>query len=1227
MKTRLTFTPLSSPIVLLFSALVGLIIFSAQSLRAQDVWNGLGGDNKWSTGGNWVGGVAPVSGQALEFMGSTQPNTNNDILPNQSYSSITFDSNAAAFTLAGETIGMNSGGIINNSTNLQTLSFNIPDPAFPEFQGILVQQDQTWNAAAGDLLISANVQANLGMPTVILTIDGAFHTTISGVIADNPDITNALVLVKNGSGTLTLSGTNTYSGGTTINGGVLEISDDTNLGAAAGTVTMDNNAVLRTLASITFNASRNFIINAGGGTIDLNNNNSTLNGMISGTGVFTVTDTPGFGTLTLTGDNSGLTGGMAVTNDATVSVSADNNLGAAAALLVLDDGIVETTASFTSGRQVNLTATSFDGSGTFIVDSGVTTTLTGQIFGNGQLVKQGPGDLLLTSNNVYSGGTELDSGGLYSDVSPGDATNHAFGTGTIDIFGGTLGTHVDGEVVSNALTVHGDFSTAPPINGNLFLNGDVTLLGTFTVTAQNDGSGTHFGGAIGDGGNNFGLNLADAASGGAVGFNRFFFEGATPNTYTGLTEIMDNADLHLAKSDGVTAIAGDVQIDANGAMASDANEQIADTSTVTVNSTGLLTASNPAGWLLQGHTETIGSLFGTGTVALDDQAGGSAGTLIIGAGNFSGVIEDSGQGNGELRKVGPGTLILSGINTYTSPTNINGGILQVDGSIASTLTTVNPGGTLAGIGTIGGDVINSGIVSPGDGPSMAATLTITGNYTQNSNGTLHSEIGGLNSGVNSDLLHINGTAALDGTLEVVRINNFSPLPNDRVTILQADGGRGGSMFATVTPIGWNGLIQPMADYTDPLTVDIVFQLSATFESQGLTRNQISVGENIDDSVGDSRADALIAFLGSELPANLPHDFDLIAPEELASIYEIGFSQAVVTNMNLQHRMDDIRAGSTGFCSNGYQAQTTGGYSKESDGKVGIDKNPTPAFVPSPENRWGIFATGSGDFVNVGDHDTNAHGYDITTGGVTVGVDYRVCDHFAIGIDGSYNGSTADLVDRGRVEVDGGKAGAYATVFGYKILGSTIHIDGAVSGGWNSYDTNRTGLEDLPVRGSTNGSEINAMLAYGGDWHFGCLLIGTWSSLQYTNVQIDSFTETGSLAPLQIQDQNEDSFRTSTGLRVAYDFKSGNAIIRPEVRGAWQHEYGDRAYPIDASLASGAGDVFRVWGPAIGRDSALVDAGIAVQWSNRFSTYIYYDGVLGRSNYDNNGVSGGLRISF
>jgi outer membrane autotransporter protein len=495
-------------------------------------------------------------------------------------------------------------------------------------------------------------------------------------------------------------------------------------------------------------------------------------------------------------------------------------------------------------------------------------------------------------------------------------------------------------------------------------------------------------------------------------------------------------------------------------------------------------------------------------------------------------------------------------------------------------------------------------------------------------GTLRIQVGGLTPGLNADQMQIFGSAHLSSELFVHQILGFTPLPGDRVTIL-ATLGVVNAMFGSVAS-DFPGLIQPTADYFSN-HVDVVFVLGS-FVFSGLTPNQQSVAEELNEVATDPRAAALINFLAIQPLANLPHDYDLIAPEELASIYEIGFSQAVVHNDNLMRRMDDIRAGSNGY--SGPIVEVPRMDAKDynapiQDKNVVIpDKNVAPAFVPCPENRWGVFTTGTGDFVNVGNEDDNAHGYDLETGSVTVGVDYRLCNHFAIGIDGSYSSSTADLVDNGRIDADGGKIGGYATFFGKGLFGSRFHVDGAVDGGWNSYDTLRTGLQNLPVRGSTNGSEFNGLIAYGSDWTFGCFNIGTWSSLQYTNVSIDSFTEQGSLAPLEIQDQDEDSFRGTSGIRASYDIKAGRcAIVRPEVRAAWQHEYGDQAYPIDARFASGAGSIFRVHGPTIGRDAALVGAGLSVQWCSRFATYVFYDGVLGRANYDNNAVSGGLRFGF
>ena len=50
----------------------------------------------------------------------------------------------------------------------------------------------------------------------------------------------------------------------------------------------------------------------------------------------------------------------------------------------------------------------------------------------------------------------------------------------------------------------------------------------------------------------------------------------------------------------------------------------------------------------------------------------------------------------------------------------------------------------------------------------------------------------------------------------------------------------------------------------------------------------------------------------------------------------------------------------------------------------------PVLQSGPENRWGVWLTGFGNFVDV-DSDSNAKGYDFTTGGVSLGVDYRIID--------------------------------------------------------------------------------------------------------------------------------------------------------------------------------------------------------------------------------------------
>jgi hypothetical protein len=117
--------------------------------------------------------------------------------------------------------------------------------------------------------------------------------------------------------------------------------------------------------------------------------------------------------------------------------------------------------------------------------------------------------------------------------------------------------------------------------------------------------------------------------------------------------------------------------------------------------------------------------------------------------------------------------------TYTTD-NKSGDRVGVHRSIASN-TFVNRGGTLAGRGTVIGNVTNhlGGTVSPGDAPG---TLTVNGNYTQASNGTLLIDIEGANNGQFS-VLDVLGNANLDGFLHPVLLNGFTPTIGESFTFL------------------------------------------------------------------------------------------------------------------------------------------------------------------------------------------------------------------------------------------------------------------------------------------------------------------------------------------------------------------------------------------------------------------------------------------------------------
>jgi outer membrane autotransporter protein len=487
-------------------------------------------------------------------------------------------------------------------------------------------------------------------------------------------------------------------------------------------------------------------------------------------------------------------------------------------------------------------------------------------------------------------------------------------------------------------------------------------------------------------------------------------------------------------------------------------------------------------------------------------------------------------------------------------------------------------------------------------------------------GTLTIEIKGSQSGQH-DLLAVQKKATINGNLRIVNTGTGALLkPGQKIDILTADGGVSGTFLdvshgdtLAINQVVYSSNAVSVEGVTDPFS-----------SIPGLTPNQVAVGHALDKIAFRNSQPKLIGYLLQEPVSNLPGDYDKIAPEELTSVFTIGTALANVQTANLQRRTSDIRSGSHGFSAAGFATAGSGplysgglaGPNGNSDGKESKEvKNVVP-----PENRWGAFITGVGEWVNVGD-DFNARGYDITTGGFTVGADYKVTPNFAIGLMAGYAGTGTDLNNGGRVFVNGGKLGLYSTYFT-----GGFYVDTAVNGGYNSYDLRRDGLEGT-ARGHTEGGELNVLFATGYDFKVGGFTVGPTASFQYTYIGIDSFEERGSLAPLRFHSQGQDSLRTAFGMKASYDWRVGAVIIRPELRAAWQHEFGDDRYTLDSSFNDGNGDLFTVAGPVIGRDSLLLGAGFAVLWNERTSTYVYYDGDLGRTNYTSHNVSGGVRVSF
>jgi len=555
--------------------------------------------------------------------------------------------------------------------------------------------------------LSGTADSTLVLSNTILTVSQTTNDTFAGTITGDG------TLRKISAGTLTLTGTNNnYTGGTMIDGGRLAISERNNL-PSSGLISFNGGLLqilgtaITNLDDIAFNSSYlvgGFDIATAGHTVALNTN-------LTGTGVFIKA---GPGTLVLTADNTGFTGAMVVTNG------------------ILQIG--NNTASGTPGTgNIVLYNT-----GTIALHRTDTYTFSNIATGAGYLAQIGSGTLVLTGNQLFTGGAFANNGTtILSNVvlnAPLALSNGAVvtaisaGTGIVGEYYSLAGSTANyGTRPYQLAYVLGSANAGQMYNGPLnSTNFDFSSAAAFPPAYQGDNYQVRWVGTFNaptDGTYVFGLNSDDASVlwiDGLIVTNHL--TASTTNYYNSVTLTAGTHQVVIAMNE------------ATGAQYIQLSMALPD------GSTNLLPLSTltPLG-------PYIGSLSGTPDTTLQ-----ISNTILTVSQTTNTTFAGTITGNGSLRLISAGTLALTGTNTYTGgtlldggrlsigdytnlpatgPITFNGGLLQITGTTITNLDPYTINWT---------NVFNGGFDIADAGHTLVQTNNITGGayFTKAGAGTL-----------------------------------------------------------------------------------------------------------------------------------------------------------------------------------------------------------------------------------------------------------------------------------------------------------------------------------------------------------------------------------------------------------------------------------------------------------------------------------------------------------
>ena len=599
--------------------------------------------------------------------------------------------------------------------------------------GDLIFSDNGANGSAWTISGASTLMLAGGTTSTIETITSA---TISSMIAGSNSLT------KTGAQTLTLSGANTYSGGTTLNGGTVVLSNASAFGS--GAITVSGNSAI----SVGSAFANNIAINSGT-TLSLSGGFINVNGIISGSGNLTATNT-----IQLRGTNT--YSGNTTVNNGFLCIDKEASLGATpgtfnAASLTLSGGaylsnyIAPAAISLNANRGITLAS---GNSGGFDV-VGNSLTVDGVITGSGGFLKSGSGALILTAQNTFSGPINVNNGELRSEMGTrASGTYTPFGTSTINVAsartlrfraGSTSNTYT----IANAINLNS--ATIAYEDGNHILSGNVAVTGsniingvwggkTLTLSGVLSGAGalTHSGSSTMtlSGANTWTGNLAVTGGkvivGGSGRLNSSAYAGTIAlssatslehgsSTNQALTGVISGAG-SLIKNGGAGVLTlsgtanntytggttignGTISLGTGGTGTATSTVAALGTNTVNINSSGILRL-----WIKNDASYTIANnlALNGGRVENEDGTYTLSGTVsLAGAntfettyGNKNLTFSNTISGAGNLTIIGGGNTTLSGANTYTGTTTVNGTRLILTNSSATSGILLSNSGEL-----------------------------------------------------------------------------------------------------------------------------------------------------------------------------------------------------------------------------------------------------------------------------------------------------------------------------------------------------------------------------------------------------------------------------------------------------------------------------------------------------------------------------------------------------